>query len=121
MIKAILFDVDNTLLDFLGAKEKSVKATAEALVDNGLNMTVDECYEKIMKLHWEIGIESNEFISQFLLKYEGRIDNLKLIAGIHAYRKIKSTNLKPYPTVYATLIKLIKKGISSEYYQMLLN
>ena len=111
MIKAIIFDVDNTILDFLSMKEQCIKATIEALIDYGLNMDLEEGYKKLSKLHWEIGIEDNTWISQFLQKNENKVDNIKLIAGKHAYRKAKLVNLKPYPTVVPTLIKLIKKGI----------
>lgn len=38
MIKAILFDIDNTLVDFMKMKEKSVDSAIDAMVDAGLDI-----------------------------------------------------------------------------------
>lgn len=109
-IKAILFDVDNTLLDFSSMKEMAVKAAIMSLKDHGLRMDKDEAYEKLMRIYWDLGIESDIWISEFLKKYDS-VSDIKIIAAINAYRKVKNTYLEPFPTVYSTLIALIKKGI----------
>ncbi|MEK6848318.1 MAG: HAD-IA family hydrolase [Nanoarchaeota archaeon] len=110
MIKAILLDVDNTLVDFEGMKEKAIEASVRALLDTGLKMPFTEAYEKLTQAYWEEGIESNTWLSAFLSKYD-KIDEIKIAAATNAYRKIKQAYLEPYPTVLPTLIKLIKKGI----------
>ena len=38
MIKAILFDVDNTLIDFMKMKRKSCEAAVETMISAGLKM-----------------------------------------------------------------------------------
>jgi len=110
-IKALFLDVDDTLMDFMSMKKKAVRATIHALIDYGLDMDFNEAYEKMMEIYWKMGIESNVWIGEFLKEVEGKIDDIKLIAGIHSYRRVRNTYLHPYPTVYSTLIKLIKKGI----------
>jgi len=110
MIKAILFDVDNTLMDFRDMKRKAVKAVVHSLKDNGLNMSYDEAFEKLMDLYWEVGIESENWIGEFLRKYD-KEDDIKIAAAINAYKRTKATYLKTYPQVHNVLIKLIKKGI----------
>src|SRR5210317_1566440 len=105
-IKAILFDVDNTLMDFRDMKIKAVKAVVHALKDNGLNMDYDEAFEKLMELYWEVGIESHVWIGEFLKKYD-KVDDIKIAASINAYKKTKATYLKTYPRVHEVLIKLI--------------
>lgn len=110
MIKAILLDVDNTLVDFEGMKEKAVEAAVHAMIDTGLKMSFKEAYEKLTAIYWEEGIESNTWLSVFLSKYD-IIDEIKIAAATNAYRRIKQAYLEPYPTVLPTLVKLIKNGI----------
>ena len=47
MIKAIIFDLDNTLVDFMLLKNNAVEAAIHAMVDAGLDMSYDEAREKI--------------------------------------------------------------------------
>ena len=37
-LKAVLFDVDNTLIDFMNMKKKSCEAAIEAMIGAGLKM-----------------------------------------------------------------------------------
>ncbi len=46
MIKAIIFDIDNTLMNFMRMKRASVDAAAEAMIDAGLKTTKKEFVEK---------------------------------------------------------------------------
>ncbi len=110
MIKAIILDVDNTLVDFYTMKEKAVEAAIKAMINAGLRMDFDDAYNKLMKIYWKVGIESNEWLTEFLSKYD-KVDDIKIAVATNAYRKIKSAFLEPYPTVIPTLIYLIKKGI----------
>ena len=45
-IRAILFDLDNTLSDFILMKEEACKAAAHAMVAAGLNMTEKAAYDQ---------------------------------------------------------------------------
>ena len=38
-IKAVLFDVDNTLIDFMKMKRACCEAAIDAMIDAGLNMS----------------------------------------------------------------------------------
>ena len=42
MIKAIIFDLDNTLVDFMGMKRNAVSAAIHAMIDAGLQLSPDE-------------------------------------------------------------------------------
>jgi len=44
-IRAILFDLDNTLVDFISMKEESCKAAAQTMVASGLRMKEAEASE----------------------------------------------------------------------------
>ena len=57
MIKAILFDLDNTLIDFLTFKKETAKAAAKAMVTQGFPLNEIETYGKIFSVYDEKGIE----------------------------------------------------------------
>ena len=46
MIKAIIFDLDNTLVDFMLLKRAAVDAAINAMIDAGLNVTFEKAVEK---------------------------------------------------------------------------
>jgi FMN phosphatase YigB (HAD superfamily) len=109
-IRAILFDLDNTLIDFLRMKEESCRAAAHAMVLSGLQMDEAKAYERLIKTYFSVGIESDNAFSEFL-KSAGQFDHKILAAAINAYLDAKSKCLKPYPNVKAVLRKLQKNGI----------
>ena len=40
MIKAVIFDLDNTLLDFMKMKEYAVKAAIAGMIEAGLDLSL---------------------------------------------------------------------------------
>ena len=111
MIKAILFDLDNTLIDFMKMKKISCEAAISAMIDGGLPMKKNVAYKQLFELYGVHGIEHQEIFQKFLQKELGRVDYRILSKGIAAYRKVQSGFLEPYPNVRSTLIKLKGKGI----------
>jgi len=111
MIKAIVFDMDNTLVDFMKMKQSSVDAAAYAMIDAGINLSFDEIKQHIKKIYEEKGIEYQLVFDQLLLDYKGKINHKILSAGIVAYRRERESNLIPYPHVTLTLVGLLKMGI----------
>ena len=110
-MKAIFFDLDNTLIDFLQMKKEACKAAAQAMVNAGLKMDQNEAYQKIMKTYFEVGIESNNAFTEFLKK-ENQFNHKTLAAGINAYGKTKNEFAKPYKDVKIVLQKLADQGIT---------
>ncbi|MEO0139520.1 MAG: HAD-IA family hydrolase [candidate division WOR-3 bacterium] len=109
-IKAIIFDLDNTLVDFMRMKREAVRAAAEAMVGAGLRMSPDEVYKEIFKIYEKEGIEDQLVFNKLLEKLLGRVDWHILAAGVVAYRKAKEANLRPYPYVKQTLVELLRRG-----------
>lgn len=110
-IKAVLFDLDNTLLDFSEMKHMAVNMAIRAMIDQGLDIDPKEAFNIILQTYWEVGIESDNAFSEFLKRRFGSVDERILAAGINAYLRTKPSFLEPYPNVVPTLIKLIKKGL----------
>ena len=111
MIKAIIFDLDNTLLDFMKMKQFAVKAAITAMNEAGLNMDEDQAYKDIFKLYESKGWENQQVFDDFLMQNFGKVSNKILAAGIVSYRRAREATLLVYPNVNKTLIELIKMGI----------
>lgn len=111
MIKAVVFDLDNTLVDFMTMKKLSIEAAVSAMIDSGLPVNREEAYRIIDEIYKEQGIEYQQVFDTFLLKVLNRIDYKILSAGIVAYRRAREAALIPYPHVYSTLNQLLKLGL----------
>ena len=110
MIKAILFDLDNTLVDFMKMKEEAINAAVKAMIDAGLKLPFETAKERIFKVYKDKGIEFQEVFDRFLSQELGEINPKILAAGIVAYRKAREAALVLYPHVNITMIELIKRG-----------
>ena len=103
-IKAVLFDIDNTLVDFMKMKYECCKAAMDAMIGAGLKTNQERGLKVIYELYDKYGIEY-QFIFRNLLKELGGKVDYKIIAyGIIAYRKMRDSYLVPYPEVVSTLI-----------------
>jgi len=110
-VKAILFDLDNTLIDFLTFKKETAKAAASAMVRQGLPATEIQAYGKIFSVYDEKGIEYQKTFYDVIRPFNLEINKAEKIqqAAILAYLEKKFDVLRPYPLVKPTLAKLRKK------------
>ncbi len=111
MIKAVIFDLDNTLLDFKKMKEHGVRAAISAMIEAGLDCNEGDAYKIIFDIYHQKGWEYQLIFDDFLKLKTGKISNKFLAAAIVAYRRAKESTLLVYPNVRRTLIHLIKHGI----------
>jgi len=111
MIKAIIFDLDNTLIDFVRMKHTAIEAAIKSMIDAGLDFPYATIKEKIDQIYEEKGIEYQQVFDILLHELLGKVDYKILSAGIVAYRTAREAELNTYPRVVPTLIKLIKMGI----------
>lgn len=111
MIKAVIFDLDNTLLDFMKMKEYAVKAAIAGMIEAGLDIDENESYEKIISIYEAEGWENQQVFNYFLDRTVGKVNNKYLAAAIVAYRRAREANLLLYPNVNHTLVELMKMGI----------
>lgn len=110
-IKAVIFDLDNTLVDFMKIKQVAIDAAADAMIDAGLKMKKKDVYNKIFKVYEEKGIEYQQVFDSFLIQALGKIDMKILAAGVIAYRRARESALVSYPRVIITLLEILKRGL----------
>ena len=110
-IKGVIFDLDNTLLDFMKMKEFAVKSAIKGMIEAGLLIDEEQSYSEIVSIYEEFGWENQKVFDVFIEKQIGHVDNKFLAAGIVAYRRAREANLMVYPNVNKTLMSLAKSGI----------
>jgi HAD superfamily hydrolase (TIGR02253 family) len=117
-IKAVLFDLDNTLVDFVGMKKKATRAAARAMVESGLKEDAESLSIELFDYYLGYWIEADDAFEKFLQKKYGKIDIRVLASGVNAYLKAKYNHLHAYPGVKETLAKLkerdLKLGVVSD-------
>ena len=111
MIRAILFDLDNTLTDFMKMKEASIVAAIEGMIDMGLPMTPEAARDRIYAVYDREGIEYQRVFDHFLRESVGEVNPSILAAAVVGYRRARDSYLVLYPHVRLTLIKLLRCGL----------
>ncbi len=108
MIKAIFFDLDNTIIDFMTMKLKSCEAAIDAMLAAGLSMQREEALKTLFTIYDETNIEEQHIFEKFLKRTQGKV-NYKIVAhGILAYRNARASYMHPYPKAVRTLLELKK-------------
>jgi len=111
MIKAVIFDLDNTLVDFMRMKENAIDAAVDAMIDAGLKLDRETAREKIFEIYEKEGIEDQTVFDKFLLSEFNEIDYKIHAAGVVGYRRAKTASMVLYPHINLTLIELAKRGL----------
>ncbi|HET6274009.1 MAG TPA: HAD-IA family hydrolase [Bacteroidota bacterium] len=111
MIKGVIFDLDNTLVDFMAMKRQAIAAAINSMIDAGLKLAPIEAQERIDAIYKERGIEFQNVFDQLLYDVFQKVDYKILSAGVIAYRRAREAALVPYPHVNITLVALLKRGL----------
>jgi len=118
MIKAIIFDIDNTLLDFMTMKSNAINAAVDGMIANGLDIEKEIAVKQIFDIYNFKGYEHQKVLNEFITNTVGHIDYKMLAAGIVEYKLAKEASLSLYPGVKDTMINLsnfgLKLGILSD-------
>lgn len=109
MLKAITFDLDMTLIDFMNYKRKATSAAMDAMIKAGFKGNRKKLRKELFDFYLEYGIESDDPFDRFLKKHKSYNERI-LAAGINAYRRKRAGLIKPYPGVVPTLKRLKQKG-----------
>jgi putative hydrolase of the HAD superfamily len=111
MVKAVILDIDNTLMDFMRMKRAAVDAAADAMIDAGLTMGKEDLRGKIFEIYWKEGIEDQNIFDKVLMKEFGKVDPKILAAGIIGYKRAKEGHFTLYPHVKMALTDILKMGV----------
>jgi len=111
MIRAVVFDLDNTLTDFMRMKAAAIDAAVDAMIDAGLRLPRDAVRARIDAIYQEQGMEYQKVFDQLLESELGHIDPKILASGVVAYRRARESSLVLYPHVQMTLLELVRRGI----------
>lgn len=118
-LQAIVFDLDNTLLDFLRMKRMASDAAGRAMVAAGADFPFgdDEAGDILFGEYLE-DIEGDRVFERFLQRHHQQklmlsqhaVDRITA-AAVNAYERCKATHLEPYPGVRRTLLRLARMGL----------
>lgn len=110
-IKAVLFDIDNTLFDSTTLARMTRINAVKAMIECGFPLkSVKKGYDLLMKVVEKHGSNYDQHFDR-LLEVLGSKKNPKIVAaGVVAYHDTKLAYLKPDPDVIPTLIALRDKG-----------
>ena len=111
LIRAVVFDLDNTLTDFMKMKESAIQAAIDGMIDAGLQLPRDQVKSKIDAIYQEQGLEFQKVFDALLVSELGRIDPKILASGVVAYRRARESALVLYPHVQMTMLGLSKRGL----------
>ena len=111
MIEAVIFDLDNTLMDFMKMKSMSIDSAINGMIEAGMNIDFKESKDQIYSIYESKGYEYQEVFDDFIKKKCGRLEHKYQAAAIVSYKKIKDVTTVLYPNVSSTLIKLSKMGL----------
>ena len=110
-LKAVIFDLDNTLLDFMRMKKVAVRAGVEAMLEAGLEVDLQQAFQAVLAIYDRKGYEYQEVFDDYLKEQTGLVNYKYLASAIVAYRRAKEASLVLYPRVNATLMELAKRGL----------
>ena len=111
MIRAIVFDLDNTLMDFMKMKDLGVQGAVDAMIDAGLPLEREAAHRRIYEIYKVEGIEYQKVFDEFLQMERGRIEPKLLAAAIVGYRRARESALVVYPHTHHTMVELVKRGL----------
>ena len=111
MIHAVIFDLDNTLMDFMKMKSMSIDAAIHGMIEAGMDINFSLSKKKIYNIYESKGYEYQEVFDDFIVDECGQLEHKYQAAAIVSYKKIKDATMVVYPNVNSTLIRLSKMGL----------
>lgn len=118
-VRAVLWDLDNTLLDFVRMKRAASDAAARAMAAAGADFAFEAADAgDILFGEYLEDIEGDKVFSAFLRKHhrqrlalsQHHVDRITA-AAVNAYLRAKQVHLEPYAGVRRTLLELIRRGL----------
>jgi len=110
-IKAVLFDIDNTLYDTKTLVLASRRNAVKAMIEAGLDADPEEALQKLNDIVKQYGPNYDHHYNRLIESYGITPKPRIVAAGIVAYHNTKVAYLVPYADTIPTLLKLKEKNI----------
>jgi putative hydrolase of the HAD superfamily len=112
MIRAIFFDIDDTLYSSTDLSSKSRRTAIEHMISKGLEMDPEEAYQALLRVVRRYGSNYGYHLDRFFTDELKRPPDYRMIsAAVIAYHHTKFVNMRPYPHAVETIIELRTKDL----------
>ena len=110
MLKAVFFDIDDTLFDTSEFAMLARKAALNVMIDAGLPLTSTEAYDLLREIIAQKGSNYDRHFNVLTKTVFGEEKPLLIALGMITYHNVKFALLRPFPHTTSTLINLKSKG-----------
>jgi putative hydrolase of the HAD superfamily len=110
MIRAVIFDLDDTIIDTSRLAEMARRNAIENMIRHGLPVDFDTAYHELLELINEYGSNFNRHFDYLLRRLELPNNPKWIASGVIAYHNTKFAYLKSVRSARKVLLELKKEG-----------